>query len=564
MNCNASSSNVPTAAPSAIDRIAARSRAAAWLGAAWLSAAACTTEKPPLGRVPKPPTALPAVSSSSTPAETFTADAEVLTPAVSATPAAVSPSEAIGPTAAAPPLTPLSAPTQPVLNAELLHLRYQAQTRILGKDNYLQDAQGNPPPSAQQTAHGVSNGYTLGTFVPVENEGALETFHEQIERLATGRDRDGKVRILAYGASHTQGDLFTSYLRYYLQSRFGNGGLGFVPLAKLNNWHRMLDASIEENGFKTEHAQRNSPPHGFLGLLGAAARGSAKAAAARIIPKNNTEAYLSATDYELSYAAGPRGGDLLLFVNEVPRIQLKGRASEPEDRFFKFRMAPGWHQVEVRPAGNGSARVYGVTIERPEPGVVVDTLGIGGARASSMLSWNEKAWAEQARRRDPALYILAYGTNESTGSNAPIAHYRSQLNEVLDRFERALPGVSCLLVGPFDFPKETPHGYMTRARLLDVIETQRAVARERGCGFWDGYRFMGGPGSMREWARAEPSLASPDYIHLNARGYVRMGMALADAIMRAYDDFHLVDREVEPQPTPKADPALNAQLRMAP
>src|SRR5690606_13988757 len=107
--------------------------------------------------------------------------------------------------------------------AELRRLRFDAQVRILGKNNYLEDAQGNPPATAQVASHGVPNGYALGSFVAIENEGALETFHEQLERLATGRDQDGKVRILAYGASHTQGDLFTSYLRYYLQSRFGNG-----------------------------------------------------------------------------------------------------------------------------------------------------------------------------------------------------------------------------------------------------------------------------------------------------------------------------------------------------
>lgn len=537
---------------------------------------ACTPEKPPLALGVKQPTNVHFADSSEHERGNVTEQgaanaAEIGVPALATiTPAMAAPRAAASAHSAPdvdvvlhrPSLeatTALStADAKPVLNAELLRLRHEAQTRILGKNTYFEDAFGNPPPA--RPANSRRNGFTLGTFVPVENEKSLEHFHEHIERLATGRDQDGKVRILAYGASHTQGDLFTSYLRYYLQSRFGNGGLGFVPLAKLNDWHRMLDASIEENGFITQHSQRNTPPHGYLGLLGAAATGSARAAAARVVPKNNTDAYLSATDYELSYAADRNGGDLHLFVNEVPRIQLGGRASGPEDRFFKFKMAPGWHQVEVRPAGNGPTRVYGVTIERPEPGVVVDTLGIGGARASSILTWDEQAWALQVQRRDPALYILAYGTNESIGARASIQQYREQLGEVLARFARALPHASCLLVGPFDFPQETPQGYMTRAKLLEVIETQRAVAREHGCGFWDGYRFMGGPGSMREWVRAEPSLASPDHIHLNARGYVRMGMALSDAIMRAYDEFHLVDTETPSAPTPAADPALNAAL----
>jgi hypothetical protein len=46
---------------------------------------------------------------------------------------------------------------------------------------------------------------------------------------------------------------------------------------------------------------------------------------------------------------------------------------------------------------------------------------------------------------------------------------------------------------------------------------------------------MGGAGSMAEWARSHPRLGASDHIHLTARGYVRMGMALGDALLRAYD-----------------------------
>ncbi|MET0411449.1 MAG: hypothetical protein ABW217_09130, partial [Polyangiaceae bacterium] len=44
-----------------------------------------------------------------------------------------------------------------------------------------------------------------------------------------------------------------------------------------------------------------------------------------------------------------------------------------------------------------------------------------------------------------------------------------------------------------------------------------------------------GEGSMHEWASAKPALAAKDHIHLTNRGYVRMGMAFGDALMRAYD-----------------------------
>jgi hypothetical protein len=50
---------------------------------------------------------------------------------------------------------------------------------------------------------------------------------------------------------------------------------------------------------------------------------------------------------------------------------------------------------------------------------------------------------------------------------------------------------------------------------------------------------MGGAGSMQQWVRARPALGAGDRIHLTVRGYVRMGMVLGDALMRAYDEKHL-------------------------
>jgi hypothetical protein len=99
---------------------------------------------------------------------------------------------------------------KPVHNTELLRLRAEAQQRVLGVDKIIEDASGtcvelSPIPRDERGRPAWRNGNSLGSFIGIENEAALEHFHESLERLATGRD--DKVRILAYGASHTQGDL---------------------------------------------------------------------------------------------------------------------------------------------------------------------------------------------------------------------------------------------------------------------------------------------------------------------------------------------------------------------
>ena len=107
---------------------------------------------------------------------------------------------------------------------------------------------------------------------------------------------------------------------------------------------------------------------------------------------------------------------------------------------------------------------------------------------------------------------------------------------MLDRYHQAVPDASCLMMGPGDFNREQEDGtWQTPERLLQIIATQRAVAYEYGCGFWDAMAFMGGPGTMREWATSSPRMASKDHIHLTKRGYVRLAMAVTDALMVEFD-----------------------------
>ena len=441
----------------------------------------------------------------------------------------------------------------PVLTPALLKLRAAAQRKVLG-GALIEDDLGNPiEPEIDSASHSdrpiapAPNGNALGRFVPVENESALAPFHERLEQLASGRDSDGKVRILAYGASHTQGDYYTGYLRYYLQSRFGNGGPGFVQLVELNPYYKPLDIHVESSGFRVRHAQRKDAPlhDGRYGLLGAAGVAHSKTAFARISPRRPNDSASTASRYELLYEGQPGGGELQLLVDQRPPITLPTAQTPARGLYYTFSEPDGWHQIEIRPSGNGSVRLYGLVVERDEPGIVIDTLGINGTRAANMLRWDARLWSEHVARRKPDLILLAYGTNEAVDTGQPIAQYRADLKRVIELLRANAPEAACLLVGPGDFPKEVNGNWIERPRLLELIDVQRELAPEMGCGFWDGYEAMGGSGSMHRWVVARPRMGSPDHIHLTARGYVKMGLGLGDALMRAYDAARVVSGELE-------------------
>lgn len=436
---------------------------------------------------------------------------------------------------------------KPILSPEILATRAQAQAVFL-QQHLLEDAQGQS-----------SIDPALGRFTPVENEPALTYFHEALRRLVAGKEPDGKVRIAAYGASHTQGGYYTGYLREYLQRRFGNGGAGFLPMGRINKYYRNPHYHVWGRGLRSQYVRPGSyPRHGRFGLLGAAFLAELEEDYGRVQPRDKKDPSQQADRFELFYWAEPGGSDLLFSMNWKPK-RLSGSSSKPEARYELVQMPKlGWHQAQVQPVAEGRnpVRVFGIAVERSTPGVVVDTLGINGARAANMLRWNKALWQEHLKRRDPELFLLAYGTNETVDVKEPIADYEKNLREVLTRFREALPNASCLLVGPGDFPKMRRGKWRTQPRLLDVIAIQRRVAPDFSCGFWDSFQFMGGEGSMVKWVKNRPQLAARDHIHFTPRGYVKKGMALGDALMRRYD--------ADPVGQPSAHPSAQPSPRKAP
>ena len=182
------------------------------------------------------------------------------------------------------------------------------------------------------------------------------------------------------------------------------------------------------------------------------------------------------------------------------------------------------------------ARVFGVSLDRAEPGIVFDALGINGARATTCLTWDEQHWAEQLRHRDPHLVVLAYGTNES-GDETSQQTYERHLVDLLGRVARAVPTASCLLLGPPDRAIESDGAWITSSKILEIIASQRRVAEAAGCAFYDQLAAMGGAGTMAAWAAEEPPRAQKDRVHLTREGYAQVGGAFASDMLRAYALF---------------------------
>jgi lysophospholipase L1-like esterase len=364
---------------------------------------------------------------------------------------------------------------------------------------------------------------------------ALSAFHASLRRAQSGQ---GQARVVFYGASHVASDLFTGAIRQRLQRRFGEAGAGFVPLGRPWRWYRHAGITVDESrGLRAFRIKARAPQDGIYGLAGVALDAlRSKPALAAVTTRANAGLTGHASRLELYYLKQPQGGRISLFVDGKRERNLDTESSGFSAAYASVEMRDASHRIELRTSGDGPVRVFGAALERDTPGVILDTLGIPGARARDHLYWEDAIYREHLARRRPDLIVLAYGTNESGDDDVPLELYDQRLRRVLARVREVAPGASCLLVGPSDRPIRSEDGsFVDRPLTSAIIDSQRRISQEFGCGFFDLRQFMGGPMSMLAWVAAQPPLGTADHVHFTALGYERLAVALHAELLAGFD-----------------------------
>lgn len=360
---------------------------------------------------------------------------------------------------------------------------------------------------------------------------ALAPLYRALRRAEAG---EGQARLAFYGASHVASDFFTNVLRERLQARFGNAGHGFIlPARPWRHYRHLGGVTVESSrrwrGLRVTASNRSVDA---LGLAGMAVESESAHDWGRLDTGTQT-----ASRFDIYFWRQPGGGgfDVLLDGRRVRRVSTDGEQAGPD--YVQVTAPDARHVLEVRVRGNGPVRFFGVSMERETPGVILDNLGINGARARSHLLWNEELHVAHLRRLAPDLVALAYGTNESGDDEHPIESYEASLRQVVARVRGTVPNAACMLIGPSAWPLRQPDGtYVERPRTQQIVEVQRRVSRDMGCAFFDLVAFGGGPLHMLDWASATPAFGSRDLVHFTIRGYQRLGEVLLDAMMARFDE----------------------------
>ncbi|MCA9513725.1 MAG: hypothetical protein KC635_02170 [Myxococcales bacterium] len=389
---------------------------------------------------------------------------------------------------------------------------------------------------------------TLGVATPLDDPSGVAMQHFYAQLVATARGR-AQTHIVVFGASHVAGDVFTRVFRHQLKASFGDAGLGFlVPASPWRDYYNR-DANISYSAGWDDYwvSRSHSRDDGVYGLAGISFSSSSKHDWAKLETARKSPFGRTASRVEVYYWKQPGGGDFVVTIDgkHLKRVHTKAGTAGPG--YLALRVPDEGHVVEIRPRGNGLVTLFGVALDRDVPGVVMDHMGINGARAATQLEWDPRIFADHLAHRKPDLVVLAYGTNAIGDDDDPIDEYERRYDLVVTRVRSLAPKASCLLVGPSDRPVQvetegTDGGkqlsFLPRPRQAQVIAVQKRVAARYGCAYWDWAKAMGGDLSMVSWVHADDPMGTPDYVHHTRRGYERIGQLFMEALMGPFEALH--------------------------
>ncbi len=354
---------------------------------------------------------------------------------------------------------------------------------------------------------------------------AFAHLRASLARTARG---DGSTHVIVYGGSHTAADLYPGALRRALQRGFGDLGHGFVmPVPPFEDYWQDGVRVFSSEGFTPIEP---APKHVELDTYGLA--GMAFDADGPATAELETER-TSASRIEVLFLAQPGGGTLRVSV-DGRATTLSSSAETPRAAIETIATSDGAHHVVLEALGDGPVRLYGVAFGREGPGVVVDQLGLVGAKARHQLLWSEPVWRSLLDSRRPDLFIVSYGNNETNDAAVSVEQHAAHFEAMLARLGDGFPSASCLVLGPFDRLGVTERGAPVSSEAVVALrDALRAAAFARGCGFFDVLSWQGGPGSTARLASLDPPMVRGDGIHLTERGYRLLGAALTSALLDA-------------------------------
>ena len=359
----------------------------------------------------------------------------------------------------------------------------------------------------------------------------MAPFYERVAQIIRGTAKD-HVRIAVFGDSNMTMDWITGEMRRTLQARYGDGGHGYVALGRPWLWYKHMDvrSGDDPREFKPYAVSTHPAPDRSYGFAGIAAYSQRAGATTWVeTAAEGTPIGTRASQFTVFYLRKPGGGAFDIHVDDqvVASVDTEGPALEAATRAFSAKDGP--HRVEFVATTVKPVVLFGVSLERDNPSVIVDSLGVGAVSGPLLLRQNEEVMRASLAARRYDLIVLLLGSNQVWPKK-----YEEWMGELVERFHVALPKATVMVMTPVDQVK-SQRSWRSLPDLALVARQNRSVALNNDCAFWDFRGAMGGDASMTRFIVT--GMGQADGIHLTRKGARYMGRRIVHALWRGLDEY---------------------------
>jgi len=353
---------------------------------------------------------------------------------------------------------------------------------------------------------------------------------DQLKSFFSALDRAGskKVRIAHYGDSGIEGDLVSADLREILQSEFGGGGVGYLPIYPEGMNYRQSVSFTNSGNWKMYGINTRNPERLPVGINGEVFinegrgwfeyetnnrfRHSKYFDEVRLFYSNASGSLEysinGSSDQSERLSSGDKVNELTLSKKNSKTVKFK--VPQPEQGYF-----------------------YGLSLENG-PGVYVDNFAFRGNSGVDLRDIPVENLKEFDKLLNYDLIIFQFGLNAISARGKDYKRYEKDMIKVVEHFKEAFPNSSFIMISSQDKSIKKSNKFMTDPQLENLLQAQINIAKETDIAFWNLFEAMGGRNSMINWVNSNPSLAYKDYIHFNESGVKKVASLFSEALLGLY------------------------------
>lgn len=368
---------------------------------------------------------------------------------------------------------------------------------------------------------------------PKNTEQHLVGFFKKLQNLET--TKKGSIRIGYYGDSMTDGDLIVQDLRALFQQAYGGNGIGFLPITSESAKSRGSIAHSYSNTWRTQsyvNVKRPIRPFGVSGQV-------------FFTQGNGTWVqYRSSQQAHINQLYAPvlfygKSGNKQATV-EISYDTVKVVKTLNTDRLLNvlpLTDEQNTKAIRLTFYHSDSIPFYGISSTQRE-GVYVDNFSSRGNSGLPLSLFN----ADLMNQFDETLggydlIVLHFGANVLNYGSLDYSWYERGMTRVVNQLRACFPNTSILIVSTADKSSKVNMEMKTDKAVVPLAKAQHHYANQTHSGFINLYELMGGAGSMKQWVEANPSLASKDYTHFNARGAKKVAHLIYNKLMKEYEHY---------------------------